>query len=1067
MTRLSLALLGPLRITLDGQPVSGFAYHKVRALLAYLAVEADRPHQRDALVGLLWPELPDTAARTNLRQALANLREAIGDATARPPFLHITRDTIQFNPGSDYDLDVAAFTALLTACETHPHRSLERCRGCVARMEQALAYYRGDFLAEFALGDSAPFEEWQLRHRERLHQRALDALVHLADYHERRGDDAAARRYAQLQIELDPWREEAYRQLMRLLARGGQRSAALAQYEVCRRVLVRDLDVAPAAETTALYEHIRDGTSSELIVLSSELPVQEHKTHNSKLKTQNRHNFPTQTTPLIGRETELVELGALLENPACRLITIVGPGGSGKTRLALAAAAEQAQAFTHGAAFVPLAGISSAEFMPPAILTELDVGFQGQREPREQLLAYLREKELLLVLDNFEQLLAPDVSEHEDGAALLTDVLQHAPGVTLLVTSRERLALDGEWLFDLSGLSYPQGDSAEAIEAYSAVQLFVQRAGQVRRQFVLAEGEALAVARICRLAEGLPLAIELATAALRSRSCTAIAAAIETSLAALAAELRAVPERHRSIWATFEHSWRLLSDEERQVFPRLSVFRGGFQEDAAAQVAQASPQILAALVDKSLLRWDGVARYDMHELVRQYAGEKLEQVGEATDTRKHQAAYFLGLAQTTEPKLRGPEQAMWLVRLEAEHDNLRAVLRWAIDSLEVELGLRLAGALGWFWYVHDHFTEGRGWLAQLLTLAASHGTTAAARVKALNVAGALALRQDDDAPAAALIEASLTLAQEIGDRMGLAWSLHMHGLMAQAQGDYAQAVVRSEQSLRLYREMGDRWGMAASLLNLGNVMRSQGRYEQATAYYDESRMVFQEAGDKRGIAFALREQGLMAQYQGDYDRASVLFGKSLLLFRELEETSGIAWSGFLCGRVAQQQGGYGQAAVLLEESLALFQKLGDRENSALALMALGNIAFAQGDYGRMVVLGGQSLRLCRELGKRGGIAAGLEGLAAVAGVQSQPERAARLFGAATALREAIGGTLSPGERPAYERNVATVRGQLDETAFAAAWAEGRVMTVEQAITYALEGIEVDSVSSIGTAASPQ
>jgi len=258
MARLSVALLGPLRITLDGQPVSAFAYNKARALLAYLAVEAERPHHRDALVGLLWPELPDTAARTNLRQALANLREAIGDANATPPFLLITRDTIQFNPASDYDLDISTFMALLAACESHAHRRLERCRSCAARMQQAISLYGGEFLAGFLVGGSAPFEEWQLRQRERLHQRALDTLACLADYFEQRGEDELARRYLQRQIELEPWREEAHRQLMRLLVRGGQRSAALAQYETCHRILERDLGIEPEAETTALYERIRD-----------------------------------------------------------------------------------------------------------------------------------------------------------------------------------------------------------------------------------------------------------------------------------------------------------------------------------------------------------------------------------------------------------------------------------------------------------------------------------------------------------------------------------------------------------------------------------------------------------------------------------------------------------------------------------------------------------------------------------------------------------------------------------------------------------------------------------------
>jgi predicted ATPase/DNA-binding SARP family transcriptional activator len=1013
MARLSLSLLGSMQFLLDGRAVSGFAYNKARALLAYLAVEAERPHQRDVIVGLLWPELPDTAARTNLRQALANLREAIGDATATPPFLLITRDAIQFNPTSDYELDVSAFTALLAACETHTHRHPHRCRSCAARIEQALAHYRGDFLAEFGVGDSAPFEEWQLRQRERLHEQALAALAHIADYHERRGDDELARRYCQRQIALEPWREEAHRQLMRLLARSGQRSAALAQYETCRRALGRDLGIEPEANTTLLYEQIRD---HELRIENGEL---------RRIRAQNSfsilHNFPAQTTSLIGREVELAELGSLLENPACRLITIVGSGGIGKTRLALAAAAEHAEIFTDGAVFVSLAAISSIQFVAPTILSVLDIPLQGQDNPSDQLLNYLRGKELLLVLDNFEHLLAPDLREDEGAIALLTNVLQRAPGVTLLVTSRERLALLDEWLFDLAGLSYPIGEPIEGAESYDAVRLFVQRAGQVRRQFALAEGETRAVARICQLVEGLPLAIELAAAALRTRSSVVVAAAIENNLSALATNLRAVPERHRSVSATFEHSWRMLSDEERQVFPRLSVFRGGFEEEAAVQVAVASPQILARLVDKSLLRWDGAARYDMHELVRQYAGEKLQEAQAATDARKRHAACFLALAQTTEPKLRGPQQEVWLERLEIEHNNLRTALRWAIDSREVEMGLQLAGALGWFWYAHDHSAEGRRWLAHLLTLAASYSAAADTQVKALNAAGALTLQAKDFASAQALLGASLTLAQEIGDGMGLAWSLHMHGLMAYNLGDYAQAVVRAEQSLMWYRSLEDSWGIAASLLNLGNVMSSQGRYEQAAAHYTESLTIWQEAGDKRGMAFVFGRQAAMARHQADYERANVLLQKCILLFRELKERSGIAWSSCLLGRVCQHQSDYEQAAVLLSESL----------------------------------------RLHRELDDTPGMAAGLVGLAEVACSSGQPERAATLLGAEAALRETLGYQTWPTIRADYEHIVATVRAQLDEATFAAAWAEGRAMTLEQAIAYALGGLELtaDAVGS--------
>jgi predicted ATPase/DNA-binding SARP family transcriptional activator len=1016
MARLSLSLLGSLRIALDGQLASGFAYNKARALLAYLAVKADRPHQRDALVGLLWPELSDTAARSNLRQALANLREAIGDASATPPFLHITRDIIQFNPTSNYDLDVATFGALLTACKTHTHRHLERCRSCAARMEQAIALYHGDFLAEFSVGGSAPFEEWQLRQRERLHRQALDVLAHLADYFERRGEDELGRRYAQRQIELEPWREEAHRQLMRLLAHGGQRSAALAQYETCRRILARDLGVEPEAATIGLYERIRDTASAAWFVQTDE--------------AQHLQNFPAQTTMLIGREAELAELGTLLEDPACRLITIAGPGGIGKTRLVLAAAVGQAEVFANGAAFVPLQAISSAAFVAPTILAALDVPLQGQRDPREQLLDALRNKELLLVLDNVEQLLAPDQINNDSIADLLSALLARAPGVTLLVTSRARLALPGEWLFDLSGLSFPSGELVNGIEGYSAVRLFIQRAGQVRRQFALAEGEARAVARICQLVEGLPLAIELAAAALRTRSTSAIATAIESNLSTLAIELRAVPERHRSMWATFEHSWRLLSDEERQVFARLSVFRGGFEEDAAAKVAQATPKLLAALLDKSLLRWDGVARYDVHELVRQYADEKLEQAGEAEAVLRRHAEYFVLLAEKAEPEINGPQLQMWLNRLEANYDNVRAVLAWSLrgqhapgtdEQKASTLGLRLAGALPIFWTARNRHNEGLAWIDSSLERNRNIATSLppSVRMKALNAAGYMAVAISDHKRATALLEESVILSRDMGDYIGVATALVQLGRLARTQGDYGQAERLEEEGLALFRSQGDTSGITLALLSLSDAALEQGALDRATGYLQEALAICQDVELVDWILWVTYNLGRVAHLQGDHTRALSQLEESLTQFRDLDYTMGVGNTLTAMARVAHVQGDDSTAAQYFAKSLALLSETPFSESYLAAL----------------------------------------EGLAGVSAARGQPERAARLFGTAETQRESRGMPLPPAYHAAYEHDVAAARAELNEATFAAAWAAGRAMTLEQAIAYALEGSQVDAVSS--------
>jgi predicted ATPase/DNA-binding SARP family transcriptional activator len=1015
MAHLALALLGPPLVTLDGRPVTGFDYDKVRALLAYLAIEADRPHRRAVLAGLLWPDQSEQAAHNSLRQALATLRRAIGDQDVPVPFLRITREAIQFNPASDHDLDVAMFTALLTACQRHTHRHPETCLSCSRRLQEAVALYRGDFLAQFSLPDSITFEEWALVKREHLHQLMMQALIQLADYHELRGQSAQTQHYASLQLEFDPWREEAHRQLMRVLVLRGQRSAALAQYERCRRTLADELGVEPAKETTALYERIRDTTCAELF-------AQQHE-------TQHVQNFPAQTTALIGREVELLELGALLENPAHRLITIVGPGGIGKTRLALAVAAEQSVTFAHGAAFVPLASISSADFLAPAILDTLAVE-QGQRDPREQLVEYLRTKELLLVLDNLEQLLAAGLahdasgnSQGEDVANLLSDMLRQAPGITLLVTSRERLALPGEWLFDLAGLSYPPGELPTDINGYSAVQLFMQRAGQVRRQFVLAHDEARAVARICRLVEGLPLAIELAAAALRIRSCMAIAEAIEGGVTMLAVEMRAIPERHRNMWATFEHSWQLLSDEERLVFSRLSVFRGGFEEDAAAQVAQAIPEVLAALFDKSLLRWDGIARYDMHELIRQYAAEKLRKSGEEEPIRRQHALYFLALAEAAEPRLTSRERSQWLERLDRDHDNLRAVLAWSQENLDVgEIGLRLVGALFWFWLLRNYVVEGRAW-AEAALVTANVSEQPGAWAKALYSAGYLAWVQNDHAAAHTRLKESVERWRETEDRRGLAYALGVLGLvLCDLHHDYIGGNDLCAESVAILREQGNPWDLACVLYFFGNVAHKRGDYAAPRCIYEESLALWRVAADPWGVAFPLYRLGLTASKQGDY----------------------------------------ATARILLEESLAIRRQVGSKWYIAVSLYSLAEVALCQEDYPEATARLAESLVLYQELGSKGQITETLEQFARAAASQAQLERAACLWGAARTQRDVIGTQIPPRERMDYERGIDDARVALGEDAFAAAWAVGCAMTLEQAIAYALEGSEVDSAFSSAT-----
>jgi len=545
MSQLSIHLLGPFQVTLNAQPVTGFGYDKVRALLAYLAVEAETPHRREALATLFWPDQSPKLARQSLRQSLSTLRRAIQNRDTSTPFLFANRDTVQFNRSSQTWLDVDAVRAHLRSTHTHTHVNVATCQTCVRNLEEALALYGGDFLEGLLVGDSATFETWALIQREQIRAQILTALYHVTRHYLRRGNYAQAQAFALRQVEMEPYREEAHRQLMAILSRSGQRSAALAQFETCRRILAEELGVQPSEKTKSLFERIR---------LAGEARP---------------HNLPPSLTPLIGREAELQQIAERLADPDCRLLTLAGQGGIGKTRLARQAAQEQVGIFLHGVYLVPLASLSSAEFLVPTIADALGFSFAGPEDPREQLLNYLREKEMLLVLDNFEHLL--------DGARLLPRILRHAPDVKIVVTSREHLNLQAEWVFEVRGLAFPEGTVTEGIEEFGAVQLFCSRARRVRPGFALSVGNSPAVMRICQLVEGTPLGIELAAASIPVFSCEEIGTRLARNLDMLATTMRDVPDRHRNMRAVFEHSWNLLSAEEKSVFQKVERLPGRFR----------------------------------------------------------------------------------------------------------------------------------------------------------------------------------------------------------------------------------------------------------------------------------------------------------------------------------------------------------------------------------------------------------------------------------------------------------------------------------------------------------
>ncbi|MFN2225994.1 MAG: AfsR/SARP family transcriptional regulator, partial [Anaerolineae bacterium] len=715
MSSFRLFLLGSPRLERDGQPLQ-FDTRKNMALVAYVAMAAReaaaRPVSRDSLLALLWPELEPSRARAVLRRNLSLLRKALGDE-----WLVVDRQAVGIDPGADFWFDVDEFLRRVGAWQAHGHAGDEDCPECLSALAKAADLYQDDFMEGLSLRDSVEFDDWQFFQTEELRRELAAALERLVRGHRGQGEYETALAYARRRLTLDPLHEPAHQQLMQLYALAGQRSAALRQYEECARVLDEEMGLEPAAETMALYEQIRTGAypaggpaAAPDVSPDTALPVR---------AAPLRHNLPAQTTPFVGRKEDLATIAARLQEPASRLLTLLGPGGIGKTRLALRLAEQLLEAGEpeQGVFFVPLAPLQSAEGIVPAVAEALGFAFseeaqnRGRSTPRQQLLDYLRRKRLLLILDNYEHLLAEPAGPSDndgvnasDGVGFLTELLSEAPGVKLLVTSRVSLKVQGEHLYPLAGLRVPDAalplpaDAGQLRGSYSAVELFVQGARRVRSDFELRPAEWAHVARICRLVQGMPLAILLAAAWVEMLAPAEIAAEIQHNLDFLETDLRDVPERQRSIRAVFDHSWQLLEPQDRELFQALSVFKGGFTREAAREVTTASLHGLMSMVNKSLLLASQPGRYELHELLRQYGAERLDLTPDQGQAVRHRHCthYSAALGRWAE-ELKGARQREALAEMDLEIENGRAAWYCAVAEQKLDC---LGQAIEGMWLYH-------------------------------------------------------------------------------------------------------------------------------------------------------------------------------------------------------------------------------------------------------------------------------------------------------------------------------------------------------------------------------
>ncbi len=963
MSLLELTLFGPFRAALGEADLPAFRTDKVRALLAYLAVEADAPHRRESLAALLWPEMPDADALNNLRKTLHRLREPLGAMAGS--LLTADRPTVLLHSAAVHS-DAGEFRRLLAESAAHPHPALHECDDCIVRLARATELYAGEFLAGLSLPDAPAFEEWLVVQRESLRLQTLTALGELADVHAQRGEHDSAVAFATRQLALEPWHEAAHRQLMRALAARGQRAEALAQLEACRRVLAEALGVEPSAETLALAEQIRAGPPS-----SARL-----------------HGFPAPPTHFIGREREVEAVARqLCDEPECRLLTLVGPGGIGKTRLAQQAAAASLRAFPHGVYFVPLAPVGQPAAITAGLAHALNFHFRGQAEPRAQLIQHLRERELLLVMDNFEHVLA--------GAELLAEILQAAPGVRCLVTSREPLRLRWEWLFEVPGLATPEDVRAAEIESYSAVQLFVQAARQRQPRFRLDAANRAHVARVCRLVQGMPLGLELAAAWVRSLTLAEIVAGIERNLDFLAAPMRDMPERHHSLRAVFTQSWALLTEAEQAIFARLAVFRGGFGREAAERIAGASLPALAGLVDKSLVRLSPTGRYESHEVLRQFALEQLQRSApEAGQTSERHAAYFADFLQQREPRLKSDQQKETLAEVGAEIENIRAAWRNAVERAEAEDVAACLEGLHLFCEMRGWFQEGAelfGYGVAAWEAAGRGDELVAARMRARR--GRFLHRLGLHEAGRGLLEHSLRhfRAASIKDETALA--LLSLGSIAQVMGEADEAQACLQESLAISRARGDEWGIVRALISLGDKAIDRREYAEARGYLEESLQRCRAIGDRRGLAHSLDELGLAALAQGEYREAQRIFEESLAALREIEDEWGVAVALNDLGLVAFRLGGeeLPGAVRYLDDSLNIFNTIGDRWGMATAHYNLGRVHAALGDAARARHHLQQSLRFNEESGDQVGCARVLVHLSNTAFAEGDRAEAGRLL----------------------------------------------------------------------------
>ena len=968
--RLQINLLGKPEVHLDDERLTNFSTTKTEALLYYLAATG-QSHRRETLAGLLWPEMPEAKARRNLTKSLTVLRRLL------EPFLLIETQRVGFNPEVAFGLDVTQFTEIVSTAPLSP---------------DTITLYRGDFLESFSVKGSLAFEEWLLIQREQLRTLAINALETLMEQATRERDYVNGVTYGRRLLELDPWRESVHQQLMLLLARQGQPAAALAQYQQCRQTLADELDVAPMPETTALFKRIQ------------------------MARLDRPYALPASSTPFVGRLEELEHISRLLTDSRCRLLTLVGLGGMGKTRLALAAAQqanrEQAWHFLHGVLFVSVAAITTPDLLPTALADALGLPLSGSQEPLAQLAHFLRDQEMLLVLDNFEHLLA--------GVPTLSHLLQTCPHIKFLITSREALQIEAEYRFDVTGLPFPTvgklmtqdgwlTEQVSSVTTYPAIQLFLQVAHQVRPQFELTAKTAPEVIRICQQLSGIPLALKLAASWLRLLTCGEIVTEIERGLDLLASTMRDLPPRQRSMTAVFDYSWHMLTAVEQTCLAGLSVFRDGFTTQAARVIVGAALPTLAGLVDRALLHSRQTAqgtRYYLHELTRQYAAEKLAQVPETTvSIREAHMHYYASQLEKLTLALSGNTPQSAYAAIHQEIGNTRHAWQQAITQLNLGSLNCLMKPLYLFFARQGWFAEGQERMAVAVTAIQTSERRDKTAVKTvgnlLARQGSFMRLQGQFTSAEMILRQSIQQAHQAAAPYLLAFALQELGALLRDQSRFTEAVEMFEESLNIAQELNDQPLIAEATAKMGIITWDQSDHLEAQARLTEALDLFRVQHNQHQIAKTLNSLGNVVMSMGDYRAALVYYEEALPIMRTLEDWLMLDTVLINLGMVSNNMNDFVQARHYYEESLEICQRIGDEVGVAYCLTGLGQANVTEGNLQEGRQLLEQSLNLNRDMGRDRYVAINLNLLGDLAQLEEKWQLARSLYEESLAVSEAI------------------------------------------------------------------